>query len=130
MNVAPDVAEAEFSRFCEAMDIDHDVIGEDKVGFDKQKSILIKALQSGCLVIDDNGEPEYSPVGISLDSAVHFYEPTGATYMAMDRKKDGHNIGKLHAMMADMTKQNPQIFSSMKQRDYKVCQAVILLFLG
>ena len=130
MNVAPDVAEAEFDRFCAAMDIDADVTGEDKAGFDKQKTTLLKALQSGALVIHDSGEPEYSPVGITLTKPIHFFEPTGATYMAMDRKKDGHNIGKLHAMLADMTKENPQVFAAMKQRDYRVCQAIILLFLG
>ena len=127
---SPDVADAEFERFCELMDIDNDVTGEDKQGFDKQRAVLLKALQSGLLVIDDNGEPEYSPVVIKLEKPVHFYEPTGATYMVMDRKKDGHNIGKLHAMMADMTRQNPQVFAAMKQRDYRVCQAIVLLFLG
>jgi hypothetical protein len=61
---------------------------------------------------------------------ITFYEPTGASLMAMDRKKKAEDIGKLYATMADMTKQPIKRFAGMKYRDLKVCIAITSLFLG
>ena len=125
------VAQDEFNRFLELMDIDNDpshMSGEDRVNFDKLARTITKAIETGRLVVNDDGEPVFTPAG--FDSPMTFHEPTGATYMSIDRRKDGQNVAKLHAMLADMTKQPPDVFAKMKARDYKVAQAVIMLFLG
>lgn len=131
--VAREVAEAEFDRFVEAMDIEAstaDMDAEDKKGFNEQKDRIVKAVMSGALIINDNGEPVYTPARTKDADALTFHEPTGASLMAMDRKKKTEDVGKLYATMGDMTKTHANTFSKMKMPDLKVCMAVTTLFLG
>lgn len=129
-----ETAEQEFDRFLDAMDIDGDTAGmtdEDRQGFDGQKQTIVSAIRKGRLYINENGEPVFTPSTVEIDGGViTFYEPSGASYMAMDSKKKGHDVAKMYAMMADMTKQPAKVFAKMKQRDLKVCQAVAVLFLA
>lgn len=133
MVVDREVAESEFDRFCEAMDLDVDPAGMDdgdKRSFESARRQLIKAICAGHLAVDEQGQPVYTPrVGPACDP-ITFYEPSGASLMAMDQKKKGHDVAKLYATMADMTRQPLVRFSKMKERDLKVCRAVTLLFLG
>ena len=62
--VAKEVAEQDFNRFAESMDLDIDPVdmdAEDKKGFEQQKDRIIAAIQSGSLVINDSGEPVFTP---------------------------------------------------------------------
>jgi len=131
--VAKEVAEEEFNRFVECMDLDVDPAGmdeDDRKGFVQQKDRVIAAIQSGALVISDKGEPTYTPQRTNDAEPITFYEPTGASLMAMDRKKKTEDIGKLYAAMGDMTKTHANVFSKMKMADLKVCMAITTLFLG
>ena len=131
--VALEVAEQEFGRFVELMDLDVDTSemdAEDKKGFEQQKDRVVSAIQSGALTIGDGGEPTYTPQRSKGVDPITFYEPTGATLMAMDRKKKTEDIGKLYASMGDMTKTHAGVFSKMKMADLKVCMAITTLFLG
>ncbi len=128
--VALEVAEAEFTRFAEAMDLDLD---KSKMDADDQKSLaevkakVLRAMEDGRLVIDEKGQPVFTP---HSGAAITFYEPTGASFMAMDSKKKGQDIAKMYAVMADMTHVDAKVFATMANRDLKVCQAVVSLFLG
>lgn len=131
--IAREVAEAEFDRFVEAMDIEAstaDMDAEDKKGFLEQKDRIVKAVMSGALIVNDNGEPVYTPARTKDADALTFHEPTGASLMAMDRKKKTEDVGKLYATMGDMTKTHANTFSKMKMPDLKVCMAITTLFLG
>lgn len=131
--IAKEVAEQEFQRFVDAMDLDVDPAGmdeDDKKGFQQQKDRIIAAIQSGALVVNDNGEPVFTPQRTKDVDAITFHEPTGASLMAMDRKKKTEDIGKLYAAMGDITKTHASTFSKMKMADLKVCMAVTTLFLG
>jgi len=132
--IAKEVAEAEFDRFAEAMDLElepADMDAEDKKGLDAQKGRLIKAIMSGSLIINENGEPVYTPQRAGENvNPITFSEPTGASLMAMDRKKRTEDVGKLYATMADITGQSSGIFSKMKMGDLKICMAITTLFLG
>lgn len=131
--VAKEVAEEEFNRFVERMDLDvdpADMDEDDRKGFVQQKDRVIAAIQSGALVISDKGEPTYTPQRTNDAEPITFYEPTGASLMAMDRKKKTEDIGKLYAAMGDMTKTHANVFSRMKMADLKVCMAITTLFLG
>jgi len=131
--IAKEVAEAEFDRFTSAMDIDAEVANmdaEDKKGFNEQKDRIVKAVMSGALTVNDNGEPVFTPQRIKDADALTFHEPTGASLMAMDRKKKTEDVGKLYATMGDMTKTHANTFSKMKMPDLKVCMAITTLFLG
>ena len=129
-----EVAEQEFGRFTDLMDLDVDtsVMDEDDLkGFESQKRVLILAIQKGSLVINDNGEPVFTPQRAEGDvNPLTFHEHTGASLMAMDRKKKTEDVGKLYSIMGDMTKTNANLFAKMKGGDLKVCTAIVTLYLG
>lgn len=131
--IAKEVAEQEFNRFVDSMDLDvdpADMDEDDRKGFNQQKDRVIAAIQSGALVIKDSGEPVFTPQRTNDADAITFHEPTGASLMAMDRKKKTEDIGKLYAAMGDITKTHANVFSKMKMADLKVCMAITTLFLG
>ena len=133
MDMAKDVAEQELARFAVAMDLDLDPPGlseEDARDLEKHKRILIDALSCGALVIRETGEPEFRPTMEPEGEPIIFYEPTGATFLATDKRKKGEEMAKANVMLADMTRQPGARFARMKMRDYRVCQSLILLFLA
>lgn len=130
MVVATEVAAAEFARFCEQMDLDVDtkrMDAEDLKTFESAKHKLVREIERGSLTIDDKGQPVYRT---SDGVTVTFYEPTGASFMAMDTKKKDQNVAKMFAVLADMTKLDQSVFAKMKNRDSRICQTIVALFLG
>mgnify|MGYP000707449381 CR=1 FL=1 len=129
-----EVAEAEFNRFAEAMDLDINTEGmsaDEKRDFTVQRDRLVKAIQSGSLLVNDNGEHVYTPQRAGEDvKAITFFEHTGASYLAMDRQKVGEDMARLFSTMAHVTKTSSGLFSKMKNSDLKVCMAIITLFLA
>jgi hypothetical protein len=131
--LALEVAEAEFDRFVDCMDLDVDTSGmgeEDRESYGEQRDKIVSAIRGGSLVINDNGEPVFTPQRSKDQEPITFYEPTGASLMAMDRRKKSEDIAKMYAAMADMTKTTAKTFSGMKMGDLKVCLAITTLFLG
>jgi len=129
-----ETAEADFKRFTDTMDldVDTDFMDEDDLkGFEGQKRHIIRAIQSGSLVINDEGEPVFTPQRTDGDvNPLTFHEHTGASLMAMDRKRKTEDVGKLYSIMGDMTKTSSGLFSKMKGADLKVCTAIVTLYLG
>lgn len=129
-----EVAEAEFSRFGELMDLDFDLDGaseEDQETFEQQKRRVTAALQNGSLVFNDEGEPIFSPQRSDWSGdPIRFREPTGATYLAMDRRKKSQEMSKFFAVMADMTGLSSAALSRLKGSDIKLCQTLVALFLA
>jgi len=129
-----ETAALEFYNFAESMDLDVDLTGmdaEDVAAFNKQKTRIIRAIQKGDLVFNDNGEAVYTP---SHDRSKHreaitFHERTGASLMAMDGKKKGHDVAKTYAVMADMCKVHPAVFAGLVGTDVKVCEALFALLM-
>lgn len=130
--VAADVAEQEFKRFTDAMDLDVDPAGmddEDKRSFNDAKRRIIAALCNGSLVIDEKGQPVFTP-SLGNTQPITFFEPTGASLMAGDQKKKGHDHARMFAVMGDMTRQPATRFANMPSRELKVCLSIAGLFLG
>ena len=128
-----EVAENEFNKFCDEMDIDRNVEAmneDDAKGFNEQKEILIAAFMRGALTLNEDSEPVYQPKHKSLPNALTFREPSNADLMAMDRKKSGEDVGKMVALMDSMTKSVPGTCSKLKGIDRKVTQAITVLFMG
>jgi hypothetical protein len=131
--VATEMAEQEFERFAEAMDLDLDPKGmddEDKKSFEQFRRRVVAALESGHVEVNENGEPVVHPRTTEDKTPIVFREPTGATIMAMDQKRKDHDVAKQMAMLAAMTGRNPGFFATMGNRDLKLCNAILLLFLG
>lgn len=133
--VAKEVAEADFNRFGAAMDLNFDISQTDRdslEGFNGQKQKVVDALMKGSLVINEFGEPEYTPQRIDniAGGKIVFHEPTGAAYMEMDRCKEAEGMKKTFVFMAATTGISSSTFATMPNRDIKVCQAITALFLA
>jgi hypothetical protein len=127
-------AEVEFNRFVECMDLDTDpafMDDEDLTAFNKQKSRILRAVQRGNLTFNDNGEACYTPINKNskYTDTIVFHERTGASLMAMDGKKKGHDVKKTYAIMADMCKVHPNVFAGLVGNDVKVCEALFALLM-
>lgn len=130
--IAREVAEQEFDRFADEMDLDVDeskMDEEERSSFIKIKEKLLKAMQRGSLIINSDGEAVYTPIKEDDPQPITFHERTGATLMATDTKKKNQQAAKLYAMMADMTKQPPVRFSKMKGTDIKICEGIFTLLM-
>lgn len=132
--VATEVAEAEFDRFVEAMDLDLDTAGmdaEDLTQHNKLKARIIRAVEKGTLVFNEDGEAVYTPQHrrSKHNDPITFHERTGASLMAMDGKKKGHDVAKTYAVLADMCKVHPSVFAGLVGSDVKVCEALFALLM-
>jgi hypothetical protein len=125
-----EVAEQEFERFAEAMDLDIDESGfdddEDRSSFNKNKKRIVRAIVKGHLVINEDGEAVYTPYHqkSKYKEPITFHERTGATLMEMDRKKKGHDVAKTYAMLTQMCKVPKGTFANLVGEDVKVCEAI------
>lgn len=132
-NVMPkDVALEEFARWCDLMDLEHkfeesDMDEDDRAAASKLRRTIVRAIQKGCLQVDDDGVATFSPEkGDTSD--IRFGEPTGADIQAMDRRKEKEVVGKMQAVLASWTGQNAKRFAQMSNRDFAVCQALFSAF--
>ena len=132
--VARDVAESEFERFAEAMTIDVNTAAldaEDLAAFNKQKSRVVTAIERGHLVINENGEAVFTPSNERTKNRdpLTFHERSGASLMALDGKKKGHDVAKTYSVMADMCRCHPNTFAGMVGADIKTCEALFALLM-
>ena len=132
--VTLEVAEVEFERFADAMDIDTeiaDMSSDDQAGFMKHKRVVMRAIQYGNLRINENGEAEYTPFrpNSQYKDTLVFHERSGASLMAMDGKKQGQDVAKMYAILADMCKVHPSAFSKLVGTDIKVCESLFALLM-
>lgn len=131
--ISKEQAELEFSNFADAMDLDIDLDSmenDDKKEFQKVKDKIIKAIMIGSLTFNDNNEPVFTPQRSEDNKPLTFKEPKGSTFKAMDGHKDNQNMGKMFAIMAEMTGQTAGTFSKLSGQDFKICTAIVTVFLG
>ena len=131
--VGKDVAQSEFERFVTAMalDISTDGMSPDDIrSLEKTQKTFLDAVMNGSLVVNDKGEPVFTPVASSPSSAITFAEPTGAALIARDQKKKDHDVEKSIATLAQMTNEPEARYRAMPNRDLRVCTSIMLLFLA
>lgn len=132
--IAPAVAETEFERFVEAMDLLTDpetMDAEERTAYDQHKARIVREITRGHLVINENGEAVLTPSNPRSGhrEPITFYELTGATLMSMDGKKKNHDVAKGFAMMDAICKATPGTMSKLAGGDVKVCQAIFALLM-
>lgn len=130
--VVKEVADIEFGRFIDAMDIDADPAFMDEVdltAFEKTKRRLVAAIQDSSLVINEKGEAVYTPKNTPDVEAITFHQRTGASAMAMDGTKLGHDMKKTYKVMADMTRAHPSVFAKLIGLDIKICEGIFALLM-
>jgi hypothetical protein len=133
--VVPEVAEAEFVRFAEAMDIDladRGLTEEDRASLATQRAVIVRAICKGSLVINDAGEPVFTPTrgDATARQPLTFPEPGGSVMLSVDKFGKNAGVAKTYAMLGELTKTTPAHFSRMVERDLKVCRAIFALFFG
>lgn len=129
--IVESVAEQEFQRFAEAMDLDVDTgaMNQETLAlFERHHRVIVRALMNGSLVIDDKGQPVFTPRAAADKEPIIFAEPKGDSQMAADQKKKDQNVAKLYAQLAAWTGCSMKRFSDMPQRDLKVCEALFIIF--
>lgn len=122
----------EFDRFAEEMDLDTELRGaddDDRNQFEKMKWRIVRAIRTGSLIINENGEAIYTPQKSKYDQPLHFRERTGASAMAADGPKKGRDVAKSYAMMADLAQVEPKTFAKLVGVDIKVCEAIFSLLM-
>jgi hypothetical protein len=127
-----ETAENEFERWAEAMDLDLDFDGMDeneRRDTESDRRLVIRAIQNGSVIIDEEGALLYTPRKRQLDQPIKFSEPSGAALLVMDKKKKHAEIGKLYASLAELTKTSVLTFSKMHFADLKVVLAVYTLLM-
>lgn len=136
MKISTEVAEEEFNRFADGMDLyldTSDMDAEDLTAFNKQKIRIMKAIENGHLVIDDAGKAVYTPFveESKYKEPITFNQRTGASLMAMDGKRKGHDVAKTYSVMAQMCGLHPKIFGgdNLVGTDIKVCEALFALLM-
>lgn len=131
--ISVELAELELDGFAKAMDLDLDPSGksdEDKADMLDSKRTVIRAIRKGSVVIE-GGLPTFTPQRSEDTTPVTFYEPTGATLMAIDKARAGEDVSKTFKVLVDLTKTTtPKTFAKMKLNDVKVCVAIMGLFMG
>lgn len=133
--MSEELAMQEIERWAEDNDIDLFVTGKDgEKLLDASIPKLVKALQNGSLVLNDNGDLEYtvsakSPEGFAGERLV-LTTPTGAAYIAMDSYKEQQTVHKTLAIASAITGKDVNWFSRLSNVDYKIVNAIVGFFIA
>lgn len=133
--MSEELALAEVKRWAEANDIEITAEGEDGAQkLDAAVPKLVRAVQQGRLVVNDNGDFEYtvsasSPAGFAGE-VLKFAEPTGAAYLTMDKFKGEQSFHKLMGVASAMTGKDVSWFSRLGNHDFKVVMYIAGFFIG
>jgi hypothetical protein len=126
--VAAEVAEEEFTRWAEALDLDLDPAGmneDDRRGFTEQKRLIVNAIEAGRLSISSEGLAVFKPR--DGFEAITFHEPKGSVVIKGRAPSDAERVA---GMVQKMTGEPAARFEGMLVRDYKVCTAIATLLLA
>ena len=134
--VDEETAGLEFDRFAEAWCLDSDTVAmdeEDRDTFNTLRRKLVRAIGFGFLTVDESGEKltyalRYPRTGGLTE--LELRPPLGSALTDLDKYKERQAMHKLNSYLASVCRTNPAVFSQMDQRDLKIPQAVITLFLG
>lgn len=129
--VAREVAELELERFLTSMDLTvdpGDLSEEVRASRQKQVDVVLDAIMRGMVTIDGDGQPIFVP-RIGDTSPITFYEPDGSSLLSSNAKQTSE-MQRFFGLVASMTRQPAARFAKMKMRDFRVVQAIALLFLS
>lgn len=100
--IAPEMAEAEFDRMCEMLDIDVSTDGEDdEKSLAATRQTIVKAIQTGAMTIGDDGLPTLTT---KAGAAIAFTMPTGATLLEGDKAPEGHGTRRTYLLIGALTR--------------------------
>lgn len=132
--VAEDAAKQEFEDWLDAMDIDirvGDLDEKDLAAYRKHERLIVGACMSGDLTFNESREAVFTPGKKSEwnSGAIVFHERTGATLISTDKKGKDSDGAKTYAAMGDLCGIAPKLFTKLKGRDIKICEAIFVLLM-
>lgn len=135
IEMSEEQAMAELEKWAEENDIDlYVTTSNGERLLDSTVSKLTKAIKKGSLVLNDDGDFEYtisdkSPAGFA-GKKITLKTPTGAAYMAMDSFKDQQTVHKTLAIASAITGMDVSWFAKIHNTDYKLINTVVSFFLA
>ena len=133
--MSEEMAMQEINRWADENEIDIYVKGQNgEKLLDASIPKLVSKIQSGALVVNENGCFEYtvsdkSPTGYAGEKIV-FKTPDGGAFMAMDKFKEHEGIHKTLAVASAMTGQDIRWFANVAHNDYKVISIITSFFIA
>jgi hypothetical protein len=127
------VAEDDFDAIFKAARVKFDVYcavhGKDG---ELDRQIIVDAIKDGRITVDENGFPTVHPdtENEKLKNIKIMRRPVRADKLAMDRVKEGHDMGKQDAVLGKFLGVAPQMLGLLEERDYNLLQSLWLIFLG
>ncbi|MCQ2087882.1 MAG: hypothetical protein MJZ37_07500 [Bacilli bacterium] len=134
--IAEEIAEKDFTAWCEANEIDCDVnmmSDEEKKDFEPLKKRIVKAIMEGRCEVDDD-QLSYTLGNYESDNltgkVIKIKSPTGKLFLGTDGYKETQSVHKLHGAMSALTGLDVGYFGLMNIKDWKFFQSVLQLFLS
>lgn len=132
--IAPEMAEQEFDRWAEGMGLDLDTSNMDEAdaaALGKQRGRIVLGIVQGSVVVNESDEIEFTPQRVASKSkdTIVFHERSGASLMAMDHKKKGHEVAKMYAVLGEMCGVPPKVFAGLVGPDIKMCESIFSLLM-
>lgn len=125
--VSFEVAEAEYQRVVDALDLERDPASETKeetARIEETKAAICRAICDGTFEVDDKGRI----VAFLGGETITFNHPTGSTFMAIDKRTG--DIARGVAVLQDISRKSDGFFAKLPMREFKLCLKVVALFLG
>jgi hypothetical protein len=129
MTVDRETAERDFERFREKyrIKIGESVDENERNDTLNAKGTVLDAITEGQLVIDDQCRPVFT---LANGTELTFDDPGAAALVKTDNKKSHAQMAKACIMLSECTGASERTFANMKPyADFKVCMALLLLFL-
>lgn len=130
-NVSREVAEAEFERFAEAARLD---LGKPRNENDRRsvaddRELFVYQVMRGRISVDEDGWPTVHTDSEALPVVRFSSRPRVTNYRAMDKVKATNEIGKMLAMIADVTGVPTALLNGLEQADFENVSLTFGLFL-
>jgi hypothetical protein len=129
--VVKEVAEAEFERLCRLNRVEHDEDGlttDETVSWRKIRDGIIRDIQLGMLIVNEEGRPTYTPPGSS--KGYTFQAPTAATFIAFETYGTSKSASNAIATVAELTRTDRGEIGKLHSKDWSACVRIMSLFLA
>jgi hypothetical protein len=129
--VGKEVAEAEFERLCRLNRVEHDEAGltsDESTSWRKIRDGIVRDIQHGTLIVNEEGRPTYTPPGAS--KGLTFHAPTAATFIAFETYGAGKAASNMIATVAELTRTDRGEIGKLHSKDWSACVRIMTLFLA
>ena len=131
--ISKEVAESEFQRFVDGMDLlvdEETMTKDDQKGFRDAKSRIVREIMRGRATVNDVGEITFTPSRSGERDTITFYEPSGDVLRCTDKRGKDEDVGKMYTAIGRLTRTDAKTIETLKGSDLRFCMAVFALFFG